>query len=183
MAQRAAEANLKPTVIKDPLLAQNRALSAFAVLLLLALLTVVVLETTNQEQQPRIPACRRRAVAAGNSQTAVPTALFPTPIPTAHPDPRSAARRRQSGLYPARKRPGRSVGDQRGRKRPAPPDQQSRRRARSRLESGWARGSLLPATATATGNCTSCRSTPGAITRLTYTPGFEGAPTWSPDGA
>ena len=23
----------------------------------------------------------------------------------------------------------------------------------------------------------------GAITRLTYTPGFEAAPTWSPDGA
>ncbi len=44
MALRAAEVERKATVVRDPLLAQNRALSAVAVLLLLALLVVVVLE-------------------------------------------------------------------------------------------------------------------------------------------
>ena len=82
MVQRAAEAELKPTIFQDPLLAQNRALSAFAVLLLLLPLAVVVVQTTDDD--PR-HAPRRRRVAAGSGY-AVPTALFPaaansTPIP------------------------------------------------------------------------------------------------------
>ena len=46
MVQRAQEAKRKPSVVReDPLITQNRALSAFAVLLLMALLVVVVIQT------------------------------------------------------------------------------------------------------------------------------------------
>jgi hypothetical protein len=84
MAQRAAEAGLKPAVTEDPLRAQNRALSAFAVLLLLILLSVVALQTgDNGDDNP---------VVSGGSwpeaqNTQPPTAIFPTPLPTPTPIP------------------------------------------------------------------------------------------------
>ena len=96
---------LKSSVIKDPLLAQNRALSAFAVLLLLALLAFVVWETTNQDNDNTLPPGRGRSVAAGAQQPR-PDGAVPDTRPNGHAHPRSAASRRQSCLYPARKRPG-----------------------------------------------------------------------------
>src|SRR5690606_13291231 len=86
MAQRAAAAELRPTVVEDPLRAQNRALSAFAVLLLVALIAVVIWQTSG-DGEPDAPV----GIAAGSWEqsrsTAVPTAIFPTPIPTATPVP------------------------------------------------------------------------------------------------
>ena len=84
MVQRAAEAELKPTIQKDPLLIQNRALSAFAVLLLLVLL--VGIWQTSDDKDKRTSGRRDRSVARARA-TAPANAIFPTAIPTVTPVP------------------------------------------------------------------------------------------------
>lgn len=180
MAQRAAEAELKATIIKDPLLAQNRALSAFAVLLLLVLLTVVVLETRNQDDNTSPP------VAGGQwpqvRSTPFPTALFPTPAPTNTPVPDPlrvggslAFTLRENGqedLWAI------SVGE-------GAPIRLTNSPADERDPAWSPDGRQLAFASNRDGNWELyiMAIDTGAITRLTFTPGFEGAPTWSPDSA
>jgi len=71
MAQRAAAAELRPTVAEDPLRAQNRALSAFAVLLLVALLVVVVWQTGG-EDKPELPVGVAGAWPQAGENTPIP---------------------------------------------------------------------------------------------------------------
>lgn len=181
MVQRAAEAELKPTIQKDPLLVQNRALSAFAVLLLLVLLVIVVLQTSNDDDEPGIP-----AGAAGQwpeaRGTAPPTAIFPTAIPTATPIP-DPLRVGGSLAYTMREHgqldlwaigvgestPLRLTDHPADDRDPAWSPDGRRLAFASHRDGNWELYILDMAS--------------GAITRLTYTPGFEGAPTWSPDGA
>ncbi len=181
MAQRAAEADLKSSVIKDPLLAQNRALSAFAVLLLLALLAFVVWETTNQDNDNNLPPGAGAQWPQARSSPA-PTALFPTPVPTDTPIPDplrvggslayTLHEKGQDDLWAI------SVGE-------SVPIRLTNSPADER-DPAWDPGGLRLAFASnRDGNWELyiMDITTGAITRLTYTPGFEGAPTWSPDGA
>jgi TolB protein len=178
MAQRAAEAELKPAVIKDPLLAQNRALSAFAVLLLLVLLAVVVIQTT--EEDPALPAGGGGWPQAAD--TPMPTALFPTPLPTPTPIP-DPLRVGGSLAYTLRDNgqddiwvigvgesdPLRLTNSPADDRDPAWSPDGTRLAFASRRDGNWELYIMQVDT--------------GAISRLTYTPGFEGAPTWSPDGA
>jgi hypothetical protein len=94
-------------VAKDPLLAQNRALSAFAVLLLIVLLFFGI--RTN-EKRMAFPGRRRGPVAAGRKH---PRTNGPVPNTDSYryTNPRSAACGRQHNLYPARKRANRYLGD------------------------------------------------------------------------
>ena len=151
MVQRAAEAELKPTIQKDPLLIQNRALSAFAVLLLLVLLVVVVWQTSDDKDNANIPpgAIGQWPEARG---TAPPTAIFPTAIPTVTPVP-DPLRVGGSLAYAMRERGQLDLWAIGGREHPLrltnhPPTIGTRPGAPT--DSGWP----LPVTATATGNCT-----------------------------
>jgi len=180
MAQRTAEAELKPAIVKDPLLAQNRALSAFAVLLLLILLTVIILQTTDESDNSVLP-----PGGAGWPQaqdTVVPTALFPTPLPTPTPIPDPlrvggslAYTLRQNGqediwvIGVGESRPIRITNTGADERDPAWSPDGTRLAFASNRDGNWELYIMQIDT--------------GAITRLTYTPGFEGAPTWSPDGA
>lgn len=180
MAQRAAAAELRPTIVEDPLRAQNRALSAFAVLLLIALIAVVIWQTSSDDE-PDLPA----GIAGSWDQarsTAVPTAIFPTPIPTATPVP-DPLRMGGSVVYTLRTggqtdlwalgvgetEPLRLTNHPADDRDPAWSPDGTRIAFASRRDGNWELYLLEVAT--------------GAISRLTYTPGFEGAPTWSPDGA
>ncbi len=179
MVQRAAEAELKPAVAKDPLLAQNRALSAFAVLLLLLLLAVVVVQTTDREGES-LPSGGGGWPQAAD--TPVPTALFPTPLPTPTPIP-DPLRAGGSLAYTLRENgqddiwvigvgesdPLRLTNSPADDRDPAWSPDGTRLAFASRRDGNWELYIMQVDT--------------GAITRLTYTPGFEGAPTWSPDGA
>ncbi len=180
MAQRAAEAELKPTIAEDPLRAQNRALSALAVLLLLVLLTFVVLQTTGKDDE-QVPAGAGASWPEARG-TAPPTALFPTPLPTATPVP-DPLRVGGSLVYTLRENgqedlwaisvgegsPLRLTNDPADDRDPAWSPDGTRIAFTSHRDGNWELYLLQIDT--------------GAITRLTYTPGFEGAPTWSPDGA
>jgi TolB protein len=180
MAQRAAEADMKPTVAEDPLRAQNRALSAFAVLLLLALLAVVVIETTGNDNN-KVP-------VAGGGQwpeargTEPPTAIFPTsiPTPTPVPDPlrvggslvytlRANGQEDLWTIHVGEGEPLRLTNHPADDRDPAWSPDGTRIAFTSRRDGNWELYLLEVNT--------------GALTRLTYTPSFEGAPTWSPDGA
>ena len=181
MVQRAAEAELKPTIQKDPLLIQNRALSAFAVLLLLVLLVVVVWQTSDDKDNANIPpgAIGQWPEARG---TAPPTAIFPTAIPTVTPVP-DPLRVGGSLAYAMRERgqldlwaigvgestPLRLTNHPADDRDPAWSPDGQRLAFASNRDGNWELYILDVAS--------------GAITRLTYTPGFEGAPTWSPDSA
>ncbi len=178
MVQRAAEAELKPTIAKDPLLAQNRALSAFAVLLLLLLLAVVVVQTTDDDRDT-LPAGGGWPQAA---DTPVPTALFPTPLPTPTPIPDPlrvggslAYTLRENGqddiwvIGVGESKPLRLTNSPADDRDPAWSPDGTRLAFSSHRDGNWELYIMQVDT--------------GAITRLTYTPGFEGAPTWSPDGA
>jgi len=178
MVQRAAEAELKPTVVKDPLLAQNRALSAFAVLLLLLLLAVIVVQSTDKDDEA-LPSGGGWPQAA---DTPMPTALFPTPLPTPTPIP-DPLRAGGSLAYTLREN-GQDdlwvigVGD-------SGPLRLTNSPADDRDPAWSPDGARLAFASQRDGNWELyiMRVDTGAITRLTYTPGFEGAPTWSPDGA
>jgi TolB protein len=180
MVQRAVEAERKPTIIKDPLLAQNRALSAFAVLLLLILLAVVVLQTNNKEKNT-LPASGGGAWPEA-LDTTVPTALFPTPIPsqTPVPDPLRVGGSlvytlRQNGqddlwvISVGESGPLRLTNSPADERDPAWSPDGTRIAFASNRDGNWELYIMQVDT--------------GAITRLTYTPGFEGAPSWSPDSA
>lgn len=182
MAQRAAEAELKPTVAKDPLLIQNRALSAFAVLLLLVLLTVVVLQTTdNSDNDPFTANSGAGWPEARGTQP--PTAFFPTPIPTPTPVP-DPLRVGGSLVYSLRENGQQdlwTIGVGEGTGQPL--------RLTSTLaderDPAWSPdGTAIAFSSNRDGNWELyiLQLDTGAITRLTYTTGFEGAPTWSPDG-
>ncbi|MBN1201452.1 MAG: PD40 domain-containing protein [Anaerolineae bacterium] len=178
MAQRAVDADLKPTIAKDPLLTQNRNLTVFAVLLLLVLLTFVVLQVGSRDDKP-IPAGGLWPEAQG---TTPPTAIFPTPIPTATPVP-DPLREGGSLVYTLRENgqedlwvigvgestPLRLTNDPADDRDPAWSPDGTRVAFASHRDGNWELYILQVDT--------------GAITRMTYTPGFEGAPTWSPDGA
>ncbi len=179
MAQKAAEASLKPTFTEDPLRRQNRALSAFAVLLLLALLIVIVIQTTGDDQ-PEAPAVFGQWPQAQG--TPAPTALFPTaiPTPTPIPDPLRvggslAFTVRENGqddiwlLGVGTSSPLRLTNHPADDRDPAWSPDGSRIAFSSNRDGNWELYILELSTA--------------AITRLTYSQGFEGAPTWSPDGA
>lgn len=179
MAQRAAEAEMKATIVRDPLLAQNRALSAFAVLLLLILLAVVVLQSTDSDE-PTVPASGGLWPQAEN--TTVPTAIFPTeePSPTPVPDPLRVGGSlvftlRENGqddlwaISVGQSAPLRLTNSPADERDPAWSPDGTRIAFASNREGNWELYVLEIAT--------------GTIARLTYTPGFEGAPTWSPDGA
>ena len=178
MAQRALEIEMEPPVVRDPLLAQNRALSAFAVLLLLVLLAVVVLQTT-QQSTPTLPA---GGVWPQAQETSAPTALFPTAVPTLTPipDPLRVGGSlvftlRENGqddlwaLSVGQSAPLRLTNSPADERDPAWSPDGRRVVFASNREGNWELYILEMDT--------------GAIVRLTYTPGFEGAPTWSPDGA
>lgn len=181
MAQRAAAAELRPTVVEDPLRAQNRALSAFAVLLLVALIAVVIWQTSG-DGEPDAPV----GIAAGSWEqsrsTAVPTAIFPTPIPTATPVPdplrvggslvftlRTGGQTDLWVLGVGETEPLRLTNHPADDRDPAWSPDGTRVAFTSRRDGNWELYVLEVETNT--------------ISRLTYTPGFEGAPTWSPDGA
>ncbi|HEX3054475.1 MAG TPA: DPP IV N-terminal domain-containing protein [Aggregatilineaceae bacterium] len=181
MAQRAAEAELKPTVREDPLKAQNRALSAFAVLLLIALLAVLVIQTTGKDDTTTITGQRGNLLGANNGSP-VATALFPTatPTPTPIPDPLrvggslvySLRENGQEDLWAisvGQSNPLRLTNDPADDRDPAWSPDGTRIAFSSNRDGNWDLYILEIAT--------------GATTRLTGTPGFEGAPTWSPDGA
>ena len=181
MAQRASAAQLKPAIQKDPLLVQNRALSAFAVLLLLALLVVVVWQTSDNDGDAAFPAgaIGQWPEARG---TAPPTAIFPTAIPTPTPIP-DPLRVGGSLVYTLREHgqldlwtigvgestPLRLTNHLADDRDPAWSPDGRRLAFASNRDGNWELYILEVAT--------------GALQRLTYTPGFEGAPTWSPDGA
>ena len=180
MAQRVAEAEMKPTIAPDPLLAQNRALSAFAVLLLLILLAVVVLQTTEDGNSGG-------TLTSGGSWpeargTAPPTAaMFPTdiPTPTPIPDPlrvggslvfalRENGQENLWALGVGETNPLRLTnypGDERD---PAWSPDGTRIAFAGNWEGNWELYLMQIDT--------------GTLTRLTYSQGFEGAPSWSPDG-
>lgn len=180
MVQRAVEADLKPTVAEDPLLAQNRALSALTVLLLLILLTFVVLQTTGDDKDQVPPGAGASWPEARG--TAPPTALFPTPLPTSTPIP-DPLRVGGSLVYTLREdgqedlwaisvgesSPLRLTNDPADDRDPAWSPDGTRIAFASHRDGNWELYLLQVDT--------------GQIVRLTYTPGFEGAPTWSPDGA
>ncbi len=181
MAQRAAAAELRPTVAEDPLRAQNRALSAFAVLLLVALLVVVVWQTGG-EDKPELPVGVAGAWPQAGENTPIPTAIFPTPIPTETPVPdplraggsvvytlRSGGQTDLWALQVGETEPLRLTNHPADDRDPAWSPDGTRLAFSSRRDGNWELYVLELAT--------------GALTRLTYTPGFEGAPTWSPDGA
>lgn len=179
MAQRAAEAELKPTVVKDPLLAQNRALSAFTVLLLLILLAVLIIQGTDEEEAPFPSGGAGWPQAA---DTPLPTALFPTPepTPTPLPDPLRAGGSVAFTLHEngqddiwvinvGESGPLRLTNSPADDRDPAWSPDGTRLAFASRRDGNWELYIMQVDT--------------GATARLTYTPGFEGAPTWSPDGA
>jgi len=181
MAERAAAAELRPTVADDPLRAQNRALSAFAVLLLIALLVVVVWQTTGKDA-PDLPAGIAGAWPEPGQNTPVPTAIFPTPIPTATPVPdplriggslvytlRTGGQTDLWTLDVGETEPLRLTNHPADDRDPAWSPDGTRLAFVSHRDGNWELYTLELAT--------------GALNRLTYTPGFEGAPTWSPDGA
>lgn len=181
MAQRAAEAEMKPTVIKDPLLAQNRALSAFAVLLLLILLAVVVVQTA-QDEDDGLPSGGGGWPQAPGTEQPTALVLFPTPEPTATPVP-DPLRVGGSLVFTLRENgqddlwaisvgessPLRLTNSPADERDPAWSPDGTRVAFASNRDGNWELYLLQIDT--------------GALTRLTYTPGFEGAPTWSPDGA
>ncbi len=181
MAQRAAEAEMKPTFTEDPLRVQNRALSAFAVLLLLALLAVVVIQTTKDNNEE--PVIISGAQWSGAGGTPIPTvALFPTTIPTQTPIP-DPLRVGGSLVYTMRENgqedlwaigvgetlPLRLTNDAADDRDPAWSPDGTKIAFASNRDGNWELYIIQIDT--------------GAITRLTYTPSFEAGPTWSPDGA
>ncbi|NLX10182.1 MAG: hypothetical protein GXY36_11040 [Chloroflexi bacterium] len=179
MAQRAAATGMTTAVRQDPLLIQNRALSAFAVLLLLILIVVVILETNGDDSGPTLPVAGQWPENRG---TAPPTALFPTVPPTDTPIP-DPLREGGSLVYTLRENgqedlwaisvgettPLRLTNDPADDRDPAWSPDGSRIAFASHRDGNWELYIL--------------QVDNGALTRLTYTPGFEGAPTWSPDGA
>ncbi len=180
MVQRVQEADLKTQVARDPLLAQNRTLSAFAVLLLIALLFVVVMET-NENDTPQFPAGGVIQWPQGED-TPVPTAIFPTqpPSPTPIPDPLRvggslAYTLRENGqtdiwaISVGESGPIRLTNSPDDERDPAWSPDGQRLAFASNQDGNWELYILEIDT--------------GTITRLTYSQGFEGAPTWSPDGA
>lgn len=177
--QRAQEAQRKPSVVReDPLITQNRALSAFTVLLLLTLLAVVVIQTTDNNTDPVIPA-GSWPEAQG---TEPPTAIFPTAVPTETPIPDplrvggalvySLHENGQDDLWAL------SVGE-------SGPLRLTNHPADDRDPSWSPDGNRVAFASRRDGNWELyvLEIANGALTRLTYTPGFEGAPSWSPDGA
>ncbi|MBN2304527.1 MAG: PD40 domain-containing protein [Anaerolineae bacterium] len=182
MAQRAAEAQLKPTITRDPLLVQNRALSAFAVLLLLVLLTVVVLQTTENDNPDPFVGSSGGGIWPESRGTDPPTVLFPTTIPTPTPVP-DPLRVGGSLVYSLRENGQEdlwtiSVGESQPlRLTNSPADER---------DPAWSPdGTRIAFSSNREGNWELyiMRLDTGEITRLTYTVGFEGAPSWSPDGA
>jgi Tol biopolymer transport system component len=180
MAQRAMEADLKAQIARDPLLAQNRALSAFAVLLLIALLFVVVMETS-EDNTPAFPAGGPVQWPQGQD-TPVPTALFPTQTPTVTPIP-DPLRVGGSLVYTLRENAQTdiwaiSVGE-------SGPIRLTNSPADERDPAWSPDGRRIAFTSNQEGNWELyiLAIDSGTITRLTYSQGFEGAPTWSPDGA
>lgn len=179
MAQRVAEEQMKPAIVRDPLLAQNRALSAFAVLLLLILLAVIVIQTAEDDDTPLTTG---GGVWPQAQASPVPTALFPTevPSPTPVPDPlrvggslvfalRQNAQDDLWAISVGQGGPLRLTNSPADERDPAWSPDGARLAFASNREGNWELYVLEIAS--------------GTISRLTYTPGFEGAPTWSPDGA
>lgn len=179
MAQKAAEAEMKAKIVRDPLLAQNRALSAFAVLLLLILLAVIVLQ--NSDDNGNVP-LSSGGIWPQAENTRVPTAIFPTeePSPTPIPDPLRVGGSivfalRQGGqmdlwaISVGESAPLRLTNSPADERDPAWSPDGTKIAFASNREGNWELYILEIGT--------------GTISRLTYTPGFEGAPTWSPDGA
>lgn len=181
MVQRATEAEMKPAIAKDPLLAQNRALSAFAVLLLLLLLAVVVIQTTSDDNGDELDTIGAGAPWTG-AENATPTpAPFPTNTPTITPVP-GPLRGGGSLVYALRERgqldlwaigvgeeePIRLTSGPADDRDPAWSPDGTRIAFASNRDDSWD----LYVLDIRTGN----------VSRLTSTPGFEGAPSWSPDG-
>ncbi|MBN1679999.1 MAG: PD40 domain-containing protein [Anaerolineae bacterium] len=181
MVQRSAEAELKPTIAEDPLRAQNRALSAFAVILLLTLLAVVVWQSREDNSGGSGSPVESGAIWPESRGTLTPTAIFPTsaPTPTPIPDPLRAG----GSLVYAMRENGQQDLWAIGVGQTAP--LRLTNHAEDDRDPAWSPdGNRIAFSSHRDGNWELyvLEINNGAITRLTYTPGFEGAPSWSPDG-
>lgn len=188
MARRAARREIEKTIIEDPLRAQNRMLSALALVLLVVLIGVVLWATNPARTSAPLPDVRVNLNAPSLlaetpvATAANPVAALPTAVPTATALP-SVLEARGTIAFVARQNaqtdiwalpigaraPVRLTSDPADDRDPAWSPDGRRMAFASRRDGNWD----LYIQDFAAEN---------SVTRMTYGLGFEAAPTWSPDG-
>ena len=185
MARRAARRELEKTIVEDPLRAQNRRLSALAVVLLLALIGVVLWATGDNRRAAPLPVVNVD-LAGALAETPVapvvnPVAALPTPVPTATALPDVLAIRgtiafvvrenAQTDIWAlpiGSRSPTRITSDAADDRDPAWSPDGRRLAFASRRDGNW--DLYIQDFLT------------NSVERLTYDLGFQAGPTWSPDG-